>query len=160
MVSRTLANMTEVSVSFQVLTVASMKFRIVFWIVLPCKIIVDRRFIPDDGGSTYLWNFGRHSSLMMEAARTSETSVDTHPLWWRQQVPLKLRSTHIPDHGGSTYLWNVGRHSYLMMEAARTFETSVDTHTWRWRQHVSPKRRSTIILHGSTPRSLGHELWP
>jgi hypothetical protein len=32
-------------------------FRIVFWYVLPCKIIVDRRFrggIPDDGGSTRL----------------------------------------------------------------------------------------------------------
>jgi hypothetical protein len=30
-----------------------MKFRIVFWDVLPCKIIVNR-LIPDDGGSTYL----------------------------------------------------------------------------------------------------------
>jgi hypothetical protein len=29
------------SVRFQVLTAASMKFRIVFWDVLPCKIIVD-----------------------------------------------------------------------------------------------------------------------
>jgi hypothetical protein len=29
-------------------------FRIVFWDVLPCKII-----IPDDGGCTYLWNVGR-----------------------------------------------------------------------------------------------------
>jgi hypothetical protein len=29
---------------FQVLTAASMKFRIVFWYVLPCKMIVDRRF--------------------------------------------------------------------------------------------------------------------
>jgi hypothetical protein len=29
---------------FQVLTAASIKFRIVFWDVLPCKIIVDRRF--------------------------------------------------------------------------------------------------------------------
>jgi hypothetical protein len=47
-----------------------MKFRTVFWEVLPCKIIVDRRFsdswclhhpppIPDDAGSTYLWNVGR-----------------------------------------------------------------------------------------------------
>jgi hypothetical protein len=32
---------------------ASMKFRIFFWDVLPCKIIVDRS-IPDDGGITYL----------------------------------------------------------------------------------------------------------
>jgi hypothetical protein len=29
---------------FQVLTAASMMFRIVFWDILPCKIIVDRRF--------------------------------------------------------------------------------------------------------------------
>jgi hypothetical protein len=29
---------------FEVLTAASMKFRFVFWDVLPCKIIVDRRF--------------------------------------------------------------------------------------------------------------------
>jgi hypothetical protein len=28
-------------VRFQVITAASMKFRIVFWDVLPCKIIVD-----------------------------------------------------------------------------------------------------------------------
>jgi hypothetical protein len=47
------------------------EFRIVFWDVLPCKIIVDRRFrgtcylhhqewvILDDGGSTDLWNVGR-----------------------------------------------------------------------------------------------------
>jgi hypothetical protein len=35
-------------VRFQVLTAASMMFRIVFWDVLPCKII------PDDGGSTNL----------------------------------------------------------------------------------------------------------
>jgi hypothetical protein len=31
-------------VRFQVLTAASMMFRIVFWDVLPCKMIVDRRF--------------------------------------------------------------------------------------------------------------------
>jgi hypothetical protein len=52
-------------VRFQVLTAASMMFRVVFWNILPCKIIVDRRYrgaywlIPDDGGSTYLWNVGR-----------------------------------------------------------------------------------------------------
>jgi hypothetical protein len=33
-----------IHVRFQVLTAASMMFRIVFWDVLPCKIIVDRRF--------------------------------------------------------------------------------------------------------------------
>jgi hypothetical protein len=29
---------------FQVLTAASMTFRVVFWDILPCKMIVDRRF--------------------------------------------------------------------------------------------------------------------
>jgi hypothetical protein len=44
---------------FQVLTAASMMFRVVFWVMLPCKMIVNRRFrsaycLPDDGGSTHL----------------------------------------------------------------------------------------------------------
>jgi hypothetical protein len=42
-----------IQVRFQVLTTASMMFRAVFWVVLPCKMIVDR-IIPDDGGSTHL----------------------------------------------------------------------------------------------------------
>jgi hypothetical protein len=40
---------------FQVLTAVSMKFRFVFWDVLPSKIIVDRRF----RGTFCLWNDGR-----------------------------------------------------------------------------------------------------
>jgi hypothetical protein len=55
---------------FQVLAAASMKFRIVFWDVLPCKIIVDRRF----RGTCCLHEQGS----FMEAARTSETSVDNY----------------------------------------------------------------------------------
>jgi hypothetical protein len=34
-----------------------MMFRVVFWDILPCKMIFDRRFrgiIPDDGGRTHL----------------------------------------------------------------------------------------------------------
>jgi hypothetical protein len=34
----------QVVVRFQVLTAASMMFRAVFWVILPCKMIVDRRF--------------------------------------------------------------------------------------------------------------------
>jgi hypothetical protein len=37
-------------VIFQVLTVASMMFRVDFWDILPCKMIVR----DDDGGSTHL----------------------------------------------------------------------------------------------------------
>jgi hypothetical protein len=47
-------------VRFQVLTAASMKFRIVFWDVLTCKVIV---------------------TLTMEAASTSETSVNNYFTW-------------------------------------------------------------------------------
>jgi hypothetical protein len=36
-----------------------MMFRAVFWVVMPCKMVVE-------------------STLMMEAVRTSETSVDDH----------------------------------------------------------------------------------
>jgi hypothetical protein len=42
----------EKRVRFQVLTAASMMFRAVFWVVLPCKMIAS--IIPDDGGSTHL----------------------------------------------------------------------------------------------------------
>jgi hypothetical protein len=45
-------------------------FRFVFWDVLPCKIIVDRRF--RGTGCLHL------QALMMEAARISETSVDNY----------------------------------------------------------------------------------
>jgi hypothetical protein len=43
-------------VRFQVLTAASMMFRVVFWDILPCKIIVNRRF---RGGYCLLWNVSR-----------------------------------------------------------------------------------------------------
>jgi hypothetical protein len=50
-----------------------MKFRIVFWDVLPCKITVDRRF----RGACCLHH--------QEAARTSETSADNY--FTRQYIP-------------------------------------------------------------------------
>jgi hypothetical protein len=65
---------------FQVLTTARMKFRFVFWDILPCKVIVDRRF----RGTCCL----RHQSegaLMIEAARTSEMLVDNY--FTRQYIP-------------------------------------------------------------------------
>jgi hypothetical protein len=33
---------------FQVLTAASMMFRAVFWVILPCKMIVDNHYNPED----------------------------------------------------------------------------------------------------------------
>jgi hypothetical protein len=57
---------------FQVLTASSMKFR-VFWYVLPCEIIVDRRF----RGACCLHHQGDD--------RNSETSVDNY--FTRQYIP-------------------------------------------------------------------------
>jgi hypothetical protein len=65
-------------VRFQVLTAASTKLRFVFWDVLQCKIIVNRRF----RGMCCLHH---HPALMMAAARTSETSVNNY--FTRQYIP-------------------------------------------------------------------------
>jgi hypothetical protein len=80
---------------FRVLTAASMKFKFVFRDVLPCKIIVDRRFRGtcclhhqgDDGGSTYLWNVRR---------RLFYTAV--HPrrqIWTSYSPPWELETSHV-----------------------------------------------------------------
>jgi hypothetical protein len=76
------------SVSFQVLTAASMKFKIDFWDVLPYKIIVDRRF----RGTCCLHHRGLLTALIMEAARTSETLVDNY--FTRQYIP-EDKSEHL-----------------------------------------------------------------
>jgi hypothetical protein len=64
-----------------------MKFRFVFWVVPPCKIIVDRRF--------------RGIALMMEAERTSETSIDIY--FTRQYNPEDKSELHcfffLHNHG-------------------------------------------------------------
>jgi hypothetical protein len=52
-------------VRFQVLTAASMMFRIVFWDVLPCKVIVDRRF----RGAYCLHHQGSNSEHHMNCSR-------------------------------------------------------------------------------------------
>jgi hypothetical protein len=79
-------------VRFHVLTAASMKFRFVFWDVLPCKIIVDRRFRntcclhhqsvegPYDGGSTYIWNVGRQ--LFYTAVHPRRQIWSLYLLFW------------------------------------------------------------------------------
>jgi hypothetical protein len=67
-------------------TYLQLKFRIVSWDVLSCKIIVDRRFI----GTCCLHHQG--SSLMMEAVRTYETSVDNH---FTRQYDPEDNSDHV-----------------------------------------------------------------
>jgi hypothetical protein len=96
------------NVRFQVPTAASMKFRIVFWDVLPCKIIVDRRF----RGTCCL-----HHQGWVGLARKDGGYIGVH---WTGLANREWESTGllynrypfalgplIPDDGGSTYLWNV-----------------------------------------------------
>jgi hypothetical protein len=122
-----------------------MKFRIVFWDVVPCKIIVDRRFrgtcCPHHQG----WDPWRQ--------HTSETSVDNHftrqyipednselhtrgrenlkshssPWWWRQHVPLKRRSTIIL-HGSTSQKTILN----FILAAVRTWNLTDVTKFLRW----------------------------
>jgi hypothetical protein len=67
-----------------------MKYIFVFCDVLPCKIIVDRRF----RGTCCLHHRGDVMiALMMEAARTSETSVDNY--FTRQYISEDKSELHI-----------------------------------------------------------------
>jgi hypothetical protein len=60
----------QLFVRFQVLSAASMKFRFVFWDVMPCKIIVNRR-VRGTSASIIREMLDALIALMMEAARTS-----------------------------------------------------------------------------------------
>jgi hypothetical protein len=59
-------------VRFKVLTAASMKFRIVFWDVLPCKIIVDRRF----RGTYCLHHLKRRSTIILHGSTSQKTILN------------------------------------------------------------------------------------
>jgi hypothetical protein len=66
-----------------------MKLRI-FWDVLPCSLLnVDRRFRGSAASIIRAMNAASIITLMMKAARTSETSVDIQ-LRTRQYIPEDL----------------------------------------------------------------------
>jgi hypothetical protein len=90
------------------------KFRIVFWDVLPCKIIFDRRF----RGACCLHHQGR---------------VTHAPL--KRQSTIILHGWLIPDDGGSTHIWNVGRQLfYAAVHPRRQFWTSYSP-PWNLKSH-------------------------
>jgi hypothetical protein len=99
-------------VRFQVLTAASMMFRVVFWDILPCKRL------STDGSEV------RTASLMMEAVYTSETSVDNH--FTRQYIPKDNYEQNNIKMTVSRILRHVISLKYIAIsEAERTSETSV-----------------------------------
>jgi hypothetical protein len=106
-------------VRFQILTAASVKFRIVFWDALPCKIIVDRRF----RGTCCLHHQGDETCCYESVYKLVKEQVLT--VFW--SVHLVLSSSEFTqdlfrfeDHcdqywgwgwegcGSGLYLWNVG----------------------------------------------------
>jgi hypothetical protein len=70
-----------VSVRFQVLTAANMMFRAVFWVILPCKMVVDRRF-----RGAYCLNHGSkiilHGSITLKTTLNKGVSVQRPGLMW------------------------------------------------------------------------------
>jgi hypothetical protein len=60
----------------QVLTVASMMFRIVFWDVLPCKMIVDRRFRGAYCLQQGLSDLKRRSTIILHGSTSQKTILN------------------------------------------------------------------------------------
>jgi hypothetical protein len=62
-------------VRFQVLTATSMMFRAVFWVILPYKMIVDRRF-----RGVYSWRqyapLKRRSTIILHGSITQKTALN------------------------------------------------------------------------------------
>jgi hypothetical protein len=86
-------------VRFQVLTAASMMFRAVFWVILPCRIIVDRRF-----RGAYCLHL---LPCRMIVDRRFRGAYRLHLLPCRMIVDRRFRGTyclHHQDDGGSTHL--------------------------------------------------------
>jgi hypothetical protein len=99
-----------------------MKFRFVFWDVLPCKIIVDRRFkgtFPEDGGST-----------------TSETSVDNY--FTRQ---------YIPEDKSQLESLNLGRAYEIRIEPDSIFETEACVNSIPYHKENTPHHyRDQLVI--------------
>jgi hypothetical protein len=110
------------NVRFQALTAASMMFRVVFWVILPCKMIVDRRFRGAYCLHHQWWwrlycrvkwlstNVQRcvlpPSSMMMEVILPCKMIVDQrfrgvyclhHQWWWRLYCRVKWLSTNVSE---------------------------------------------------------------
>jgi hypothetical protein len=81
-------------VRFQVLTAASMMFRTVFWDILPCKMIVDRRF---RGAYCLLMMYKLLHHHHFRVASVSQTSDNLGPLH-RLSVNIQTTFVKVPTH--------------------------------------------------------------
>jgi hypothetical protein len=143
-----------------------MKFRIVFWDVLPCKIIVDRRFrgtcclhhqewvvenyfirqyIPEDNFelnySCFIFDKSLVRSLMMEATRTSETSVDNY--FTQQYIPEDNSELYITCF---TFEWLL----YLQKINSKLWFYICEQHNY-----LDHRR----VLHVKCGTNFSHSLW-
>jgi hypothetical protein len=90
-------------IRFQVLTAVSMKFRFVFWVVLPCKIIVDRRF----RGTCCLHHQGDSSTIILHGSTTQKKNLNflLNHVWLREDVNCNKYLLHTYCDEISLY-WN------------------------------------------------------
>jgi hypothetical protein len=138
---------------FQVLTAASMMFRVVFWDILPCKGVV---------GTSVLLRTTQPSARPVVTSRSHwyHPGLSTRPF----QGLSCIHFTSSPDILLSLLLeppahchWPVpslssltttGHHGTGHLHKPRSFRARLK-HPWWWRQYAPLKRRSTIILRGS-----------
>jgi hypothetical protein len=73
-------------VRFQVLTAACMMFRVVFWDILPCKMIVDRRF-----RVAYCLHMKRRSTIILHGNISQKTTLNIYSLSQRKQ-PITIKT--------------------------------------------------------------------
>jgi hypothetical protein len=119
-------------------------FRIVFWDILPCKMIVDRRFrgaycLHHPWWCTFgtLWSCGTLSS----DARCLRGSC------WTDRVLFV--QCHIVVHVRFQNVMPKLQGLFCIRGCLNTWQPEYNTAMTWWRQYAPLKRRSTIILHGS-----------
>jgi hypothetical protein len=132
-------------VRFQVLTAASMMFRAVFWVVLPCPekdnsaLRLTRRHFPTTLIPSRYFNEARSRAKLHPLhilSRYTSLSLLLPPPAHCHWPVTSLSSLTTTGHLGTRHLYKPRSfrrlaYSSLMMEAVRTSETSVDNHFTR-----------------------------
>jgi hypothetical protein len=137
------------NVRFQVLTAESMKFRTVFWDVLPCKIIVYihpwwwRQHVP----------LKRRSTIVLHGSTSQNTILNIIELSRKTQNTVEKMSGD-KDHKGSKHD-NIATYKakckdcpqYYAGQTARTFSARYKVHKKQQRQHTIPSTRAGYRTH-------------
>jgi hypothetical protein len=157
-------------VRFQVLTAASMMFIAVFWVVLPCKMIVDRRFrgtcCLHHQGWRQLWTgviyiFSPLVACMAVAGRLFNYAQLVSPYVTRRFITVLMRACHLTlSHTNSMHGAKPSFNALIL--AVRSSETSVtiyqtarrntpeDSRLWHSPTHTSVIQIVSLLCDTST----------